>query len=103
VGELSYSVYLWHWPIGQTLFSLAPGLAFYEFFVLLALLSIALAALSWSLIEWPALQRVPQLARWLERGAERVRWSPTRKLVGRVGLQPPAARLANGHEAQRQG
>ncbi len=66
VGELSYSVYIWHWPIGQTLFSLAPGLAFYEFFILITLLSVAIAALSWNFIERPALQRGPQLAHWLE-------------------------------------
>jgi peptidoglycan/LPS O-acetylase OafA/YrhL len=75
VGELSYSVYLWHWPIGQTLFSLAPGLAFYVYFPLVALLSVAIAVLSWNLLERPALQRVPRLADWLEQRVARVRWS----------------------------
>jgi peptidoglycan/LPS O-acetylase OafA/YrhL len=102
VGELSYSVYIWHWPIGQTLFSLAPGLAFYEFFILITLLSVAIAALSWNFIERPALQRVPQLAHWLEQSLARVRRSPIRHLGGRLELQPRAARLANGHETQRQ-
>jgi peptidoglycan/LPS O-acetylase OafA/YrhL len=102
VGELSYSVYIWHWPIGQTLFSLAPGLAFHEFFSLLALLSVAIAALSWSLIERPALQRGPRLAHWLEQCIARVPWSPARLLGDRLELQPRAARLANGHETQRQ-
>jgi peptidoglycan/LPS O-acetylase OafA/YrhL len=83
VGELSYSVYLWHWPIGQTLFSIAPGLAFYEFFGVLVLLSVAIAALSWSLIERPTLQRVPQLAGWFEQCAQRVRRLPTRQALGR--------------------
>ena len=102
VGELSYSVYIWHWPIGQTLFSLAPGLAFHEFFSLLALLSVAIAALSWSLIERPALQRGPQLAHWLEQCVARVPWSPARLLGDRLELQPRTARLANEHETQRQ-
>jgi peptidoglycan/LPS O-acetylase OafA/YrhL len=102
VGELSYSVYIWHWPIGQSLFSLAPGLAFYEFFILLAIISVAIAALSWNVIERPALQRVPQLAHWLKQCVARVRWSPTRSPVGSVGLRAPTSRLANGHETQRQ-
>jgi len=78
VGELSYSVYIWHWPIGQTISSLAPGLEFYALFILIVLLSRSIAAVSWSAIERPALQSVPQLARWLEQRAARVRRSPTR-------------------------
>jgi peptidoglycan/LPS O-acetylase OafA/YrhL len=75
VGELSYSVYIWHWPIGQTLLSLAPGLEFYELFVPMALLTVAIAALSWSVVERPALQHVSQLADWLERCFARARRS----------------------------
>jgi peptidoglycan/LPS O-acetylase OafA/YrhL len=101
VGELSYSVYIWHWPIGQTLFSLAPRFSFYEFFLLVALLSIAIAAVSWSLIERPALQRVPQLAEWLRQCVARVRGSTARP-VGHAAQQPLAVRVANGRETQRQ-
>ena len=75
VGELSYSVYIWHWPIGQTILSLVPGLAFYELFVVMAPLTVAISALSWSLVERPALQHVSRLADWLERCAARARWS----------------------------
>jgi len=101
VGELSYSVYIWHWPIGQTLFSLASGLKFYEVFIVIAPLSVAIAALSWRWVERPALRSVPQLALWLEQGVARARWSPTWLLAGRAALQPFAARLANGHKPQR--
>jgi membrane protein implicated in regulation of membrane protease activity len=82
VGEFSYSVYIWHWPIGQTLFSFAPGLKFYEVFIVIAPLSIAIAALSWKLVERPALRCIPGLAYWLEQCVARVRWPPTRQPVG---------------------
>ena len=101
MGELSYSVYIWHWPIGQTLISLAPGFEFYQLFILIAFLSVAMAALSWSVIERPALQRVPQLAHWLEQRVAHARRWPIRHLVGRLALQRPVP-LANGHETQRQ-
>jgi peptidoglycan/LPS O-acetylase OafA/YrhL len=101
VGELSYSVYIWHWPIGQTILSLAPGLEFYEFFILIVLLSLAIAAVSWSAIERPALQSVPQLAQWLEQRAARVGRSPTGRPGVQVSGQLPVA-LANVRETQRQ-
>jgi peptidoglycan/LPS O-acetylase OafA/YrhL len=103
VGELSYSVYIWHWPIGQTLFSCAPGLGFFTLFILIALISVAVAALSWSLIERPALQCVPRLAHWLEACGARLRWSPAWLSAERVALASLAGRFARAQETKRQG
>jgi peptidoglycan/LPS O-acetylase OafA/YrhL len=74
VGELSYSVYIWHWPIGQTLIGLWPDLYAYQLFPLIALLAIAMALISWRFVELPALRRVPQVAAWLQQVTSRS-WS----------------------------
>jgi peptidoglycan/LPS O-acetylase OafA/YrhL len=67
----------------------------------MALLSVAIAALSWRLVERPALQRVSWLANWLERCFENVRRLRAGHLFGRVAPQPPTARLENEYEARR--
>jgi len=64
VGLISYSLYLWHWPV----------LVFYKYWalgqpaplqrLLLLLLSVALAALSWKFIETPVRKRVVLRLRW---------------------------------------
>lgn len=71
VGELSYSVYIWHWPVGQTLIGLFPQLHAWQLFLLIAPCAVTIAFVSWRFVELPALRRVPQLAAWLRRLAHR--------------------------------
>jgi peptidoglycan/LPS O-acetylase OafA/YrhL len=103
VGELSYSVYIWHWPIGQTIFSLMPELEFHELFFFMAPLSIAAAALSWRLVELPALRRVSRLAQWLDQavaGMLQPRWGV---LTSRLAPRPLSARDGSREESGRNG
>ncbi|MGK9165569.1 acyltransferase [Inquilinus limosus] len=67
VGELSYATYIWHWPIGQILISLWPGLLWPQLFPLIVLVTLPVAFLSWTLVELPALRRASEAAaviRW---------------------------------------
>jgi peptidoglycan/LPS O-acetylase OafA/YrhL len=50
LGEISYGIYLWHFPILLTLLSL-PGLRGGRLFLVLLFGSILLASLSWHLLE----------------------------------------------------
>ncbi len=57
-GDLSYGVYLFHFPIEQSIMQLCPGIAGWQRLVVLALPSTVLCAwLSWNLIEHPILAR----------------------------------------------
>ena len=54
-GDYSYGVYIWAFPIQQTLALLFPGLSLWPMVALSAALSLVVATLSWSLIEKRAL------------------------------------------------
>ena len=54
-GDLSYGVYIWAFPIQQTLALAFPGLSLWGMVVLSSALSLAVAHLSWRLIEKRAL------------------------------------------------
>ena len=69
VGDLSYGVYIYHWPIGSLLFALVPGITPVELTATTLLLSLTLAYASWRLVELPALtiarERTPKLPAWI--------------------------------------
>ena len=54
-ADLSYGIYIYGWPVGQTLLLCAPGLGPIELAVLSLLVAGSLAAVSWTLVEKPAL------------------------------------------------
>ncbi|SED91455.1 acyltransferase family protein [Bradyrhizobium erythrophlei] len=56
-GDYSYGVYLYSYPIQQTLVSLSPSLReWWVIFPLATIMSVLIASLSWTYIERPALQ-----------------------------------------------
>jgi peptidoglycan/LPS O-acetylase OafA/YrhL len=60
-GDLSYGLYIYGWPVEQTLVYLAGGaLAWWQLFPLALVVSAALAFLSWHLIEKRALRLKPR-------------------------------------------
>lgn len=87
VGELSYATYIWHWPIGQIVIGLWPGLLWPQLFPLMVLITVSVAFLSWTLVELPALRRVATTAVLIRRAAEMLRLVPPR-------VQPPADMVA---------
>jgi peptidoglycan/LPS O-acetylase OafA/YrhL len=65
VGLLSYSLYLWHWPV-YTLLRWTWGLASWPMYVLALCLTVVFAWCSYRWVEWPtqqhaALRRLPSL------------------------------------------
>ena len=54
--DLSYGMYVWHWPIAQTLVSLKiPDFSHFPFILLTLILTAAISAMSWIFIEKPAM------------------------------------------------
>ena len=56
LGDYSYGVYIYAWPVQQAIISLVPGVSIWEMVLISASMSVALAALSWHLIEQHALR-----------------------------------------------
>jgi peptidoglycan/LPS O-acetylase OafA/YrhL len=64
VGKISYSLYLWHWPLLVFARLIASrDLHFYER-ILLLVLAVVLAALSWAYVEQPVRRKKFRLGRW---------------------------------------
>ncbi len=60
-GDLSYGLYIYGWPVQQTLlYASGGGLAWWQLFPLALVLSAGIAWLSWHLVEKPALRLKPR-------------------------------------------
>jgi peptidoglycan/LPS O-acetylase OafA/YrhL len=55
-GDISYGVYLYGWPIQQALQALFPGISAWAMLMPALVITCAVAAVSWLLVEKPALQ-----------------------------------------------
>lgn len=65
IPDLSYGIYIYHWCILQLLFYWFPQLSVMELFVLTFPPTVALAALSWYIVEKPMLRNKTKFANWL--------------------------------------
>jgi peptidoglycan/LPS O-acetylase OafA/YrhL len=68
-GDLSYGVYLFHFPVEQSIMHLFPNVGAWWQLTLMALpLSVLCAWLSWNLVEQPVLSRKKQVLAAVDRG-----------------------------------
>ena len=65
IPDLSYGIYIYHWCVMQVLFYWMPQLNWLELFVLTFPPTVALAALSWYIVEKPALKSKTRFANWM--------------------------------------
>lgn len=65
IPDLSYGIYIYHWCVLQLLFYWFPQLSVMELFALTFPPTVALAALSWYIVEKPMLRNKTKFANWL--------------------------------------
>ena len=65
IPDLSYGIYIYHWCILQMMFYWFPKLNVYELIALAFPPTVILAALSWYIVEKPALRSKTKCANWL--------------------------------------
>lgn len=65
IPDLSYGIYIYHWCVLQLLFYWLPHLSVLELFALCFPPTVVLAALSWYIIEKPALRSKTRFANWM--------------------------------------
>jgi len=65
IPDLSYGIYIYHWCILQMMFYWFPKLNVYELIALAFPPTVILAALSWYIVEKPALRSKTRCADWL--------------------------------------
>ena len=78
VGQISYGLYLWHWPVILVLDNARTGLEGWRLFLLRAAVSFVIAVLSWHFVEVPIRRR--KFTTWRTRA-----WLPV-SIVGIVGV-----------------
>ena len=93
-GDFSYGVYIWAFPIQQTLAYLFPGIPLVALIAVAAVLTVAVAALSWFLIEERALALKEAAAKATERALDRS--------LTLTGLKTDAPRALTRGRAQRE-
>ena len=86
-GDFSYGVYIYAFPIQQTIVLLMPGLSLAAMVALSCVVTLAVAVLSWNLVEKPALARKESFAAAsslaFRQGLRKVgAWVKTRRLDG---------------------
>jgi peptidoglycan/LPS O-acetylase OafA/YrhL len=79
LGDLSYGVFLFHYPVEQTIVHVLPWVRSWWLLTLLALPAVFCCAwLSWTLVERPILRRktaiIDATFRWLRDTARVLRW-----------------------------
>ena len=88
-GDVSYGIFIWAFPVQQTLLHLWPGVSPWVLLAVALPVTYLIALLSWRLVEQPALRQKAKLARLGAPGAPRGVQShisrPTDVLRGRVG------------------
>ena len=67
IPDLSYGIYIYHWCILQIFFYWLPNLSPLALLALTMPLTIGLAAMSWYIIEKPALRSKTKFANWLRK------------------------------------
>ena len=63
--DVSYGVYIWHWPILQWLAAKQPGMEFAPMLLISVPLTVLVAWTSWHAVEKPALARKTVVSDWL--------------------------------------
>ena len=109
VGRISYGIYLWHWPIYLVLTAGRVGLGGYELFALRLAATLAVAVVSYHLVEMPIRRGVLQRWKmtWTLAPAGAVCLAVALVLVTRGGISPvsssPAAAMPQTDAAAAQG
>lgn len=67
--DISYGVYIYHWPVEQTLLLEIPGIGFAALFTLALAIVLPIAVASWRFVEEPALRLKSHVPRLLTRRA----------------------------------
>jgi len=65
--DLSYGIYIYHWCVLQMLFYWLPHLSVIELFALTFPVTVGLAAMSWYIVEKPALRSKTAFAEWMRK------------------------------------
>lgn len=65
IPDLSYGIYIYHWCVLQMLFYWLPNLSVFELFALAFPPTVGLAALSWYIVEKPALRSKTGFSNWM--------------------------------------
>lgn len=67
LGDYSYGVYIYHYPVEQLFMKYIGGFSVPGLFAVSMPVVLVLAYLSWRLVEWPALERKVEVAAWLRK------------------------------------
>jgi peptidoglycan/LPS O-acetylase OafA/YrhL len=81
IPDLSYGIYIYHWCILQLLFYWMPHLSVIELFALTFPPTVGLAALSWYIVEKPALKSKTAFADWMRKIGLKPRSTPRKLLL----------------------